>query len=45
MHETLPSVPAPGLTRALFLVILLLMLGALVYTAWIAISNAGLIGV
>lgn len=45
MHEMLPPVPARGLTRALFLLILLLMLGALVYTAWIAISYAGQIGV
>ncbi len=43
--EILPSVPAPGLTRALFLLILLLMVGALVYAAWIAITNAGQIGV
>ncbi len=45
MPEILPSVPAPGLTRALFLLILLLMVGALVYAAWIAITNAGQIGV
>ncbi len=45
MPEISPSVPAPGLTRALFLLILLLMVGAVVYAAWMAITYAGQIGV
>lgn len=43
--DSLAAVPALGLTRALFLLILALMLGALVYTGWLTIADIGRIGV
>lgn len=45
MHEPLPSVPARALTRTLFLFVLLLMIGALAWMAWIAAINVNQIGV
>ena len=40
-----PPSPAAGLTRALSLLVLSLMLGSIIYAAWIAIRNWSHIGV
>jgi hypothetical protein len=39
------KVPALALTRALFLLVLILMLGAMVFAGWVAVEHLGSIGV
>jgi NADH:ubiquinone oxidoreductase subunit 4 (subunit M) len=44
-EPSLPSPPASGVTKALSLVVIALMVVAIIYAAWIAIRNWSHIGV
>jgi flagellar basal body-associated protein FliL len=45
MSSDSPSIGNPALTRALCVVIVVLMIAAVLYTLWIGISNFSRIGV